>query len=66
MKSRFASNIPRYFAYTAFKGFGFGLITAMWVVYLQQQRGLSLAQATIVDVTLFARVMLAPTKPRRC
>ncbi len=29
MKHKFASNIPRYFVYTALKGFGFGLITAM-------------------------------------
>ncbi len=33
MNSQFA-NIPRYFVYTALKGFGFGLITAIWVIYL--------------------------------
>lgn len=42
--SQFASNIPRYFVYTALKGFGFGLIGAMWVIFLTQHRGLSLAQ----------------------
>ncbi len=42
---QFSSNIPRYFLYTALKGFGFGLITAIWVIYLQRQRGLTLTQA---------------------
>lgn len=51
--SQFASNIPRYFAYTVLKGFGFGLITAMWLIYLQQRRGLSLTEATFVDVTFW-------------
>lgn len=46
----FASNIPRYFVYTILKGFHFGLITAMWVIYLQQAHGLSLTQVTMVDV----------------
>jgi len=48
---RFASNIPKYFLYTALKNLGFGLFVAVWVIYLQQRRGLSLTQATIVDVT---------------
>jgi len=34
MNNQFALNIPRYFVYTALKGFGFGLITAIWVIYL--------------------------------
>ena len=51
--NNFASNIPKYFVYTALKGLGFGLIVAMWVIYLQQHRGLSLAQASLVDVTFF-------------
>src|SRR6266545_431123 len=50
---RFASNIPRYFVYTALKGFSFGLIGAMWVIFLTQHRGLSLAQASLVDVMFF-------------
>lgn len=49
--SRFATNIPKYFLYTALKNLGFGLFVAVWVIYLQQRRGLSLTQATIVDVT---------------
>src|SRR6266545_6545519 len=49
----FAANIPKYFVYTALKGFGFGLIGAMWVIFLTQHRGLSLAQAALVDVMFF-------------
>lgn len=48
-----SSNIPRYFIYTALKGFSFGLFAALWVIYLQEQRGLDLAQAALVDVTFF-------------
>jgi MFS family permease len=54
----FAANIPRFFAYSAFKGFGFGLITAMWLIYLQQRRGLSLTQATFVDVAFWIAATL--------
>jgi MFS family permease len=59
MKSNVASNIPRYFVYTALKGFGFGLFVAVWVIYLQQQRGLSLSQAALIDVTFFVAAALA-------
>jgi MFS family permease len=52
-------NIPRYFAYTVFKGIGFGLFLAMWVIDLQQRRGLSLAQAALVDTTFFVAAALA-------
>lgn len=59
MKSNVASNIPRYFVYTALKGFGFGLFLAVWVIYLQQRRGLSLSQAALIDVTFFVAAALA-------
>src|SRR4026208_667157 len=59
MKNTFASNIPRYFVYTALKGFGFGLFLAVWVIYLQQQRGLSLSQAALIDVTFFVAAAFA-------
>jgi len=59
VSGRFASNIPRYFVYTALKGFGFGLFVAIWVIYLQQQRGLSLSQAALIDVTFFVAAALA-------
>jgi MFS family permease len=52
-------NIPRYFAYTVFKGIGFGLFLAMWVIDLQQRRGLSLAEAALVDTTFFVTAALA-------
>src|ERR1041385_3386650 len=56
--NKFAANIPRYFVYTALKGFGFGLITAMWLIYLQQRRGLNLTQATFVDVAFWIAAVL--------
>jgi len=59
MKRTVASNIPRYFVYTALKGFGFGLFLAVWVIYLQQQRGLSLSQAALIDVTFFVAAAFA-------
>jgi MFS family permease len=59
MKSNVASNIPRYFVYTALKGFGFGLFVAVWVIYLQQRRGLSLSQAAFIDVTFFVAAAFA-------
>src|SRR6266481_4118806 len=55
---RFASNIPRYYLYTAFKGAGFGLFTAIWVIYLQQRRGASLTEATIIDVAFWIAATL--------
>jgi len=59
MKRTVASNIPRYFVYTALKGFGFGLFLAVWVIYLQHQRGLSLSQAALIDATFFVAAALA-------
>lgn len=58
-KSSIASNIPRYIVYTALKGVGFGLFLPIWVIYLQQQRGLTLSQAALVDVTFFVAAALA-------
>jgi MFS family permease len=57
-RRQLASNIPGYFVYTALKGFGFGLFAAIWVIYLQEQRGLSLAQAALIDVTFFVAAAL--------
>src|SRR5215208_5087067 len=51
--TQLALNIPRYFVYTVLKGFSFGLFGAMWVIFLTQQRGLGLAQASLVDVMFF-------------
>src|SRR4051812_1817248 len=59
MNGSVGSNIPRYVVYTALKGFGFGLFLPIWVIYLQQQRGLSLSQAALVDVTFFVAAALA-------
>jgi MFS family permease len=59
MRLLLSSNISRYFVYTAIKGFGFGLFAALWVIYLQEQRGLSLSQAALIDVTFFVAAAFA-------
>lgn len=51
--------IGRYLAYTVAKGLAFGLFAATWVVFLQRERGLSLAEAALVDVTFFVAAALA-------
>ncbi len=53
MRHPYAPNIPRYFLYTALKGIGFGQMSAIWVIFLQQERGLSLAQVTLIDVAFW-------------
>lgn len=53
MLNQFTPNIPSYFAYAAIKGFGFRLFAALWVIYLQEQRGLNLSQSALIDVTFF-------------
>lgn len=52
-RNQFAANIPRYFLYRALRGFSHGLMTAMWVIYLQQQYGLNLTQVALVDVAFW-------------
>jgi hypothetical protein len=47
---QFAANIPRLFVYTAFKGVGFGLMTAMWVIYLQERRSLTMLFITEIAI----------------
>src|SRR5262249_10804258 len=59
MKRTVASNIPRYFVYTSLKGFGFGLFVAVWVIYRQERRGVSLSQAALIDVTFFVAAAFA-------
>lgn len=54
----FALNVPKYFVYTALKGFGFAPFGAIWVIYLQQRRGLSLTEATLIDVAFFVAAAL--------
>ena len=54
----YSSNIPRYFLYIALKSFGFGFFLAIWVIYLQQERGLTLADAALIDATFFVAAAL--------
>nr|AUN37645.1 putative integral membrane transport protein [uncultured bacterium] len=58
MKPQFASNVPRYFVYTVLKGVAFGMITSFWLIYLTQRRGLTLTQATLVDVSFWIAATL--------
>ena len=53
-----AANIPRYFVYKALRGLSFGLITAMWVIFLQREHGLSLTGVTLVDVAFWIAATL--------
>jgi MFS family permease len=57
--NKFSPNIPRYFLYIACQGVSFGLMLAIWVIFLQQRRGLSLSQAALIDVTFFVTVTFA-------
>lgn len=54
----FAANIAKYFVYSALISFGFGLFVAVWVIYLQVQRGMTLAQAALVDSSFYVAVLL--------
>jgi MFS family permease len=54
----FAANIPKYFAYAALKGLNFGLVTAIWVIFLQRQYGMNLTQVTLVDVAFWIAATL--------
>lgn len=53
-----ASNIPRYGAFRALGGMQFGLIIAIWVIYLQRQYGLNLTQVTLIDVAFWVAATL--------
>ena len=54
----YASNINKYFLCLALKGFGFGLFIATWVIYMTERRGLTLAQAALVDTTFWVAAAL--------
>jgi MFS family permease len=58
VNAKFASNIRGYFVYAALKGFSFGLVTAMWVIYLQRQHGVSLTEVTLIDVAFWIAAAL--------
>lgn len=51
--ARLAANVPRYVVYAALKGLNFGLVTAIWVIFLQRQYGMNLTQVTLVDVAFW-------------
>jgi MFS family permease len=53
----YRANIPRFYLYRLADGFQ--LWVPIWVVYLQQQRGLSLAQVTLLDGPFWVAMVLA-------
>lgn len=55
----FAANIPRFFLFAALRGAQFGLITATWVIFLQQQHGLNYTQVTLIDVVFWIAAALS-------
>src|SRR5687768_13131303 len=51
------ANITRFYIYKALASFG--LWTPIWVLYLQQRRGLSLGEITVMDAGFWAVLALA-------
>ena len=47
----YSGNIPKYFIYKAI--YAFMLFLPIWVIFLQEERGLSLSQITFVDVAFW-------------
>jgi MFS family permease len=58
LNAKFASNIRGYFLYTVLRSISFGLITAMWVIYLQRQHGVNLTEVTLIDVAFWIAAAL--------
>src|SRR5215831_3106472 len=56
---RYAANIPKYYLYAVLVGFAIGFILAVWVLYLQQRRGLSLTEITIADIAFWITTTLS-------
>src|SRR6187401_1397282 len=54
----FDANISKYYFYTVFRGINFGLLTAIWVIYLQRLYGLNMTQVTLVDVAFWLAATL--------
>lgn len=57
-RSGLASNVLRYGIFRALGGVQFGLIIAIWVIYLQRQYGLNLTQVTLIDVAFWVAATL--------
>jgi fucose permease len=56
--AEFAANIPKYFLYIMLKGLSFGVVTAIWVIFVQRQHGLSMTQVTLLDVVFWSATAL--------
>jgi MFS family permease len=57
-RTPFSTNISKYLVYTIFKGFHFGLITAIWVIFMQELHGVTLTQVTVLDVVFWIAATL--------
>src|SRR5437764_4338863 len=55
--ARLASAVPRYYAYNFF--ISLQLWISIWVVYLQEERGLSLTQITVLDAPFWLVMVLS-------
>ncbi|KAA3644889.1 MAG: MFS transporter [Chloroflexi bacterium] len=53
----YKGNIPKVFVYSFLTDFI--LVLPIWVLFLQQERGLTLSQVTIIDIALWATIVLA-------
>ena len=52
----YAGNVPKYFIYGAL--YNFMLFFPVWVIFLQETRGLTLPQVTFVDVAFWLTTAL--------
>ena len=57
LSKSYESNIPKVFIYLFLTEFI--LILPIWVLFLQRERGLSLAQVTLTDIAFWATIVLA-------
>lgn len=53
----YEGNLPKFFIYGAL--YKFMLFLPVWVIFLQEQRGLSLSQVTLVDVAFWFSIAIA-------
>jgi MFS family permease len=54
-----ARNLSRYRLYAMLKGLHFGLVAAIWVIFVQQRHGMSLTQVTLMDVAFWITMAIA-------
>ena len=55
----YTANILKYYLFVGFHAASIWVIAAIWVIYLQEQRGLSLTQVTLIDAIFWITMALA-------